>query len=180
MTSLDGDWWPDPVPSNIVVGERTYLYSSFAFRHYHSSRPVGVRIGDDTGVYEGTSFDLGPHGEVSIGRYGTLVAPIFATNGRVEIGDYAFIAHDVFVADAHAAVPPDARSDADPSPAIVMGDDVWLGTRSVILAPSTLGRGAIVGAGAVVDFPVPDFAVVAGNPARVVGYAPPGCTRRPA
>jgi acetyltransferase-like isoleucine patch superfamily enzyme len=35
----------------------------------------------------------------------------------------------------------------------------------------SIGEGAIVGAGAVVDFEIPPFAIVAGNPARIVGWA---------
>jgi acetyltransferase-like isoleucine patch superfamily enzyme len=183
-TWLDGDWWPAPLPPNVEVGERCYLYSSFAFQRYRSRRPVGVRIGDDTGVYEGSVFDLGPAGEVRIGRFSTVVSPVFLTNGRVEIGDFAFISHDVVIADDAIAVPPDAvagvgRDPEQESPAIVLGEDVWVGTKAVLLAGTQLGDGAIVGAGAVVDRPVPPYAIVAGNPARLVGYARPGLDRDP-
>lgn len=176
---LDWDWWPEPVPPNVEVGQRCYLYSSFAFQRYRSRRPVGVRIGDDTGVYEGTVFDLGPDGEVHIGRFGTIVSPLIAVNGPVVIGDHAFISHDVFVADDPAAVPPDAvaltgRDPAVVSPTIAMGDAVWVGTKAVLLAGARLGDGAIVGAGAVVDFEVPPYAVVIGNPGRVVAWSRPG------
>ncbi len=51
---------------------------------------------------------------------------------------------------------------------IVIQDDVWIGERAIILPGVTIGRGAIVGAGAVVTNDVPDYAVVAGNPAKVV------------
>lgn len=177
---IEGDWWPDPLPPNVMVGERCYLYSSFAFRHYRSSREVGVRLGDDTGVYEGTVFDLGPHGEVRIGDFCTVVAPVFSTNGPVVVGDYAFISHDVFIVDDGAAVPPEERRDLDrPSRPVRMGDDVWIGTRTVIRAGVTLGDGAIVGAGAVVLDPVPPYGVVVGNPARVVAESPPRGASRP-
>jgi acetyltransferase-like isoleucine patch superfamily enzyme len=171
---LDDDWWPAPLPDNVVLGARTWLYSSYAFLHYRSTRPVGVRIGDDTGVYDGTAFELGPDGEVEIGRFGTVVAPTIATNGPVRIGNHAFISNDVYIADDAVALPPAERGCDRPSPPIVMGDAVWVGTRTVILAGASLGDGAIVGAGTLVDFPVPPYAVVAGNPARVVGSAPPG------
>lgn len=51
---------------------------------------------------------------------------------------------------------------------IVIGDDAWIGTGAIILPNVTIGRAAIVGAGAVVTRDVPDGAVVAGVPARLV------------
>lgn len=53
-------------------------------------------------------------------------------------------------------------------PDTVVGHDVWIGHGALILPGVTLGSGAIVGAGAVVARDVPDYAVVAGNPARVL------------
>ncbi len=51
---------------------------------------------------------------------------------------------------------------------IVIGDDAWIGTGVIVLPNVTIGRAAIVGAGAVVTRDVPDEAVVAGVPARVM------------
>lgn len=51
---------------------------------------------------------------------------------------------------------------------IVIGDDVWLGAHSVVLAGVTIGDGAVVGAGAVVNRDVEPGTVVAGVPARVI------------
>ncbi len=50
----------------------------------------------------------------------------------------------------------------------VIGHDVWLGDGAVILPGARIGNGVIVGAGAVVGGVVPDYAVVAGNPGRVI------------
>jgi len=52
---------------------------------------------------------------------------------------------------------------------ISIGDDVWIGYGAVILENVRIGRGAVVAAGAVVRSDVPDYAIVAGVPARVVG-----------
>lgn len=51
---------------------------------------------------------------------------------------------------------------------IVVGNDVWLGYRSVILAGVTIGDGAIVGSYAVVTKDVPPYTIVAGNPAKAI------------
>ena len=53
---------------------------------------------------------------------------------------------------------------------VVIGDDVWIGGRVIILPGVHIGRGAIVGAGAVVTKDVPDYAVVGGNPACILKY----------
>jgi acetyltransferase-like isoleucine patch superfamily enzyme len=51
-----------------------------------------------------------------------------------------------------------------------IGSDVWIGTRAMVRGGVTIGHGAVVGAGAVVFENVPPFAVVAGNPARLIRY----------
>ncbi len=61
---LSHDWFPGALPQNVNIGERSWLYSSFAFRHYNSECSCGVNVGHDTGLYNGTFFDLGPNGEV--------------------------------------------------------------------------------------------------------------------
>lgn len=50
----------------------------------------------------------------------------------------------------------------------VLGNDVWLGMEALVMPGVRIGHGAIVGARSVVTRDVPDYAVVAGNPARVV------------
>jgi len=168
---LAHDWYPRPLPANVRIGARSWLYSSFAFLHYASTRPIGVRIGDDTGVYYTSFFELGPDGEVDIGDFCSIVGAVINTNGRVEIHDYAFVAHDVHICDEAVAVPP-GRS---PAPAAsgerrltVIGENAWIGAKAVILTGCTVGEGAIVGAGAVVTASIPPYAVAAGNPARIV------------
>jgi acetyltransferase-like isoleucine patch superfamily enzyme len=52
---------------------------------------------------------------------------------------------------------------------IKIEDDVWIGGHACVLAGVTLGEGAVVGAGSVVTKSVPNYAVVAGVPARIIG-----------
>ena len=51
---------------------------------------------------------------------------------------------------------------------IVISDDVWVGDRVFILPGVIIGRGAIIGACAVVTKDVPEYAIVGGNPAKVI------------
>lgn len=53
---------------------------------------------------------------------------------------------------------------------VVICDNVWIGERSTILKGVTIGRGSIVATCAVVTKDVPEYAIVAGNPAKVVKY----------
>ncbi len=50
----------------------------------------------------------------------------------------------------------------------MIGNDVWLGFETLILPGITIGDGAVVAAGSVVTSDVPPYAIVAGNPARIV------------
>lgn len=176
---LEHDWFPRPLPENVVIGERSWCYSSFSCLHYRSRRPCGLRVGHDSGIYHGTFFDLGPDGEVEIGNYCTLVGAIISTNARVVIGDYSFIAHEVVVADGFAATPPDAGTPPAPGPGICVGENCWIGARAVLLSGSQIRDHAVVGAAAVIDFEVPPYAIVAGNPARIVGWTKERPPREP-
>ena len=51
---------------------------------------------------------------------------------------------------------------------VTIGNDVWIGANAIILPGVTVGNGAIIAAGAVVTKDVPDFAVVGGNPAKII------------
>jgi acetyltransferase-like isoleucine patch superfamily enzyme len=52
---------------------------------------------------------------------------------------------------------------------LVIEQDCWIGFGAIVLSGVTIGRGAIVAAGAVVTCDVPPYAIVAGNPVRVLG-----------
>jgi acetyltransferase-like isoleucine patch superfamily enzyme len=174
---LPDDWFPQPLPANCQLGERSWLHSAFAFRHFCSRLPQAVRVGRDTGLYPGTFFDLGPAAEIRIGDYCSIVGGIFCTAGRIVIGDYVFISHEVVIADSEACAPPDVLPQGRAAIArqgglIVMEDDVWIGAQAIILGNVHIGAGAIIGAAAVVDRNVPAYAVFAGNPGRIVGSAP--------
>ena len=53
---------------------------------------------------------------------------------------------------------------------IQIKDDVWVGAGAKILDGITIGKGAVIASGAVVDRDVPDYAIVAGIPAKVIKY----------
>ena len=53
---------------------------------------------------------------------------------------------------------------------VIIEDNVWLGNRVIITGNITIGEGAIVAAGSVVCKDVPKYAIVGGNPAKVIKY----------
>ena len=104
---------------------------------------------------------------------------------RLRIGPFCQIAHGVRFVTASANHPMDGLSTYpfaifDPAampalldslpdlPDTVVGPDCWIGHGATLLPGARLGAGVIVGAGAVVAGEVPPYAVVAGNPARIV------------
>lgn len=105
---------------------------------------------------------------------------------RIDIGDRTYLGHDVHVhsidpvrigagvvlADGALVTSTDHsrgdRSRVHGTGAVVIGDDVFVGQRAVVLGGVTIGDGATIGAGAVVTRDVPAGAVAAGIPARVV------------
>lgn len=90
--------------------------------------------------------------------------------GRIAIGDDVLFGPEVMVTaasyrfnDGHP-VTDQAMDEAD----VAIGNDVWMGTRAVILPGTTIGDGAIIGANAVVRGTIPPMSVAVGIPARVV------------
>ena len=51
---------------------------------------------------------------------------------------------------------------------VVIGDDVWIGSRVIILPGVSIGKGTIIGAGAVVTKSIPEYCIVGGNPAKII------------
>lgn len=122
---------------------------------------VGLTVGDD--VYIGKGCTVECNG--SIGR-GVMLANRVGLVGRHD--------HDVSAVGRMVRHAP-WIGDADFDPAkkaerLVVEDDVWIGYGAVVLSGTTVARGAVVAAGAVVHRSVPPYAVVAGVPARVVGW----------
>lgn len=126
---------------------------------------------DPDGVYTYETIEVGSG--VDLGYRPILIA----ARSRIRIGDHVMFGPEVTVRGGNhkvdqVGVPMTAAAkgagDDDLDRGVTIGDDVWVGTRAVILSGVTVGRGAVVGAGAVVTRSVPPYAIVAGNPARVI------------
>jgi len=88
---------------------------------------------------------------------------------EVRIGDHVMIGPAVQIYTAAHVLEAEARSQGwEVAKPIVIEENVWIGGGAILLPGVTIGRNAVVGAGAVVTRDVPENAVVAGNPARVI------------
>jgi acetyltransferase-like isoleucine patch superfamily enzyme len=129
----------------------------------------GCTIGDDTKV--GAFVEI--QKDAVIGARCKISSHTFICEG-VEIEDQVFIGHGVmFTNDLFPrATNPDGSLQTEADWKVVktrIRKNASVGSNATIIAGVTIGEGALVGAGAVVTKDVPDFAVVAGVPARVIG-----------
>ena len=91
----------------------------------------------------------------------------FQDQGGITIGDDVLLGHNVVLATLNHDPVVARRASMLPAP-IVIGDKVWIGANATVLPGVTIGKGAIVAAGAVVHRDVPPFTVVGGVPARIL------------
>ncbi|OGF45884.1 MAG: hypothetical protein A2231_07140 [Candidatus Firestonebacteria bacterium RIFOXYA2_FULL_40_8] len=130
-----------------------------------------ISIGDNTLVHE-YSLIKANGGKISIGRDCTVndYSILYGHGGLVIGNDVHIAAHVVIVPANHIYENPDIfiSKQGETKKGIIIEDDVWLGANAVILDGVTIGRGSIVGAGAVVTRSVPPCVVVAGSPAKVI------------
>ncbi|MBE3099927.1 MAG: acyltransferase [Planctomycetes bacterium] len=121
----------------------------------------GIKIGRQVEINQG---DL----VLGRGRY----PPALLLGDRVALGPYIVFITSSYPNDSLLGVHPDVQPMINRYRPITVEDDAWVGAGVIILPNVTIGRCAIVGAGAVVTKDVPPFAVVAGVPAKVLRILP--------
>jgi acetyltransferase-like isoleucine patch superfamily enzyme len=129
-----------------------------------------IVIEDDVAIWSHlarTQLSAGPGATLRLGA-GTFVNTGASISARasVDIGRRCQIANHLAIMDSdfHGLI---VRDQPDPPAPIVIEDDVWVAVRATVLKGVRIGRGARIGAGAVVTSDVPDGASVSGNPARL-------------
>ena len=109
--------------------------------------------------------------KVKVGKNSIIMNnALLMASGGIEIGDCTMVAaHAKLISNDHDLYD---RSILTMAP-IKIGNHVWVGAGATILKGVTVGDHAIIGGGSVVNKDVPPYAVVVGNPARVVKYLDP-------
>lgn len=142
------------LPDTVYVAYGVTIY-------YYHHRKGNFIVGDCTLLARNCDLDI--TGDLIIGK-------------RVSISDGAKLLthnHDLehkFAAAATSVEEFDNTKGCNPTP-LTIGDCAWVGTRAIIMPGVTeIGRFAIVAAGSIVEKRVPPYAVVKGNPAKIVGF----------
>lgn len=133
---------------------------------------MGHNVNVERGAYfgSGSLVEIGDNSGIGVNCH---VPPDIRIGSDVMMGPEVFIVsrnQNHRFDDVHIAMRLQGHRD---TPRVVIEDDVWLGARAIILPGIRIGRGSIIGAGAVVTKDVPPFAICAGNPARIIRYRAP-------
>lgn len=145
---------------NLITWVPIHSFRKLAFQ------AAGVTIGEKSTVHTGCRFYQPEN--IKIGQ-GTIIGDRCFLDGRapLTIGNHVDIASQVLIYNSqHDINAPDFSAIAKP---VIIQDYVFIGPRAVILPGVTIGKGAVVAAGAIVTKDIPDLAIVAGVPAKIIG-----------
>jgi len=131
---------------------------------------VALERGVDIGALENSYIEIGT--DTFIGPYTLIAGP-----GNIKIGNNCLIAGNVGIfANNHKFADPvqNIRDQGVSRKGIVIEDDCWIGHAVTVLDGVTIGRGSVIGAGAVVTKDIPPMSVAVGVPAKAVASRQPG------
>ena len=152
------------LPMQPFPGHRTWTkFRAFLVKTMCVSCGAGVIVKDRCYIGNGDGLIIGDRSELSShGRIGK----------HVTIGDDVIMGPEVVImTSAHAFEDPTKHINQQgslPIRPVMIGNDVWLGTRVIVMPGVTLGDGSFIGAGSVVTKDIPPMSVAAGVPAKVI------------
>lgn len=135
------------------------------------SRRILESAGNDIVVEKGANFGDGKG--IVIGNKSGIGVNAFI-RGPLKIGNDVMMGPDVMILTRNhrfdqVDIPMNQQKGAIIKP-VLISNDVWIGARSIILPGVIIGTGAIIAAGSVVTKEVPDYAIVGGNPAKIIKF----------
>ncbi|MBR3024544.1 MAG: sugar O-acetyltransferase [Oscillospiraceae bacterium] len=140
--------------------------------HYHTPGEINALMSELIG--EPVEVELFPPFNADCGKNIHLGRNVFINSGckfqdqgGIYIGDGVLIGHNTVLATLNHGILPEERHDLIPKP-IHIGNNVWIGSNSTVLAGVTIGDNAVIGAGSVVTKDIPENMIAVGCPARVI------------
>ena len=130
--------------------------------------------GENVSIAKTTAINYTEHISIGDGTYINGNSFIMAgKNSKIVIGDNCLISYNVHIRtvthqymNKNVLIKEQGHIEKD----IIIGNDVWIGYGAQIMCGITIGNGAVIGAGAVVTKDVPEYAVVAGVPSKIIKY----------
>lgn len=131
---------------------------------------VGAKIGKRVVFYPGVW--LAPGRNLVVGDDVDFALDVLVTtSGGVTIGDRTLIGYRTQILSSNHCIPEGkwrVFAAGHESKPVLIANDVWIGANCLILPGVSIGEGAVVAGGSIVTKNVPPFAIVAGNPARIL------------
>ena len=127
---------------------------------------LAPKVGDGGALLQPRRADA----KITIGNHCALSNNVtMIANSSILVGNDCLIGDQVFICDSDFhGVEPWRRHEVGVTAPVVLGNNVWIGSRAIILKGVIIGDNSVVAAGAVVVKPVPPNSVVGGNPAKVI------------
>lgn len=154
---------------HLLTGGSNKIYSLLV-KKYFASCGKNVHFSPLNSDFSYKTISIG--NDVYIGPYAIFFAEkgltignkvIFGPRVTIMAGNHNFKVIGSYIFDNHE------KNEDDDLPVSIC-DDTWIGCNVVILKGVTIGRGAIIGAGSIVTKDVPPYAIVGGNPAKIIRY----------
>ncbi|MGD9727947.1 MAG: DapH/DapD/GlmU-related protein [Nitrospiraceae bacterium] len=132
-----------------------------------------IKLGNRAWIGSETLIRTGQGGAITIGSLTSVGIRCELTSyvADIQIGSQVMIASNCRFFSYDHGMNPDVimqEQQLKTKGPIIIEDDVWLGTGTIILSGVRIGKGAVIGAGSVVTKPVPPGTIAAGNPARIL------------
>lgn len=107
--------------------------------------------------------------EIRIGNNVGLSGAVVTCAGKVTIGNNVLLGAESFITDYDwHGIEPDKRSKPSSPKEVIIGDNVWLGYKAIVLKGVRIGKNSVIGANSVVTKDIPENVIAAGNPCRVL------------